>query len=190
MILEYKEFKALCLNEATKKDGLVLHFHKGSEDKHYNAGHITFKKVETLSEYVAKSDRFFTDEDGMLKDGNGNPLGVHSDDTVGVIDLDGDYDTEIFIYLDEIDYEDRYYDSIIKSDRYIDLDVRAYIAKAIWEENEQSLNSIVIESTDDDGDIDEEIFDEMTKAFFDDLSITSIDIKDAIKKKIRQKIEQ
>jgi hypothetical protein len=110
----------------------ILHFHIGRGGRFYNQGFITYKGEESLSDFVAHNGQnIFIDNDGYYMDGAGNSLGdAKEGDEVGVLDFDGEYDTDYFIYMSEIEIDDRWYDAImkaIKGGSYVEREVEDYV---------------------------------------------------------------
>ena len=110
----------------------ILHFHKGRGGRFYNQGYITYEGEESLSDFVAHNGQdVFLDEDGYYMDGAGNSLGTAKEgDDVGTLDFDGEYDTDYFIYMSDIEIDDRWYDAVIKAIKngdYVEREVQEYV---------------------------------------------------------------
>lgn len=92
----------------------ILHFHTGRGGKFYNPGYTTFKGVEDASvisnylyypRYKNGNDILRSSTHYML-DENGNELSATVNEYnkgVGTYDWDGDYDTDSFIYAEQLD---------------------------------------------------------------------------------------
>lgn len=92
----------------------ILHFHTGRGGKFNNPGYTTFEGVEDASvisnylyfpRYKNGNDILHSNRHYML-DENGNELSAtvnEYNNGVGVFDWDGTYDTDFFIYADELD---------------------------------------------------------------------------------------
>lgn len=109
----------------------ILHFHKGRGGRFYNAGHLTYEGVydKGLADFAFTHGA--TEYDGYLIDEAGNYLGdARADDNVGILDWDGDYDTDYFVYLSEVEFDDRWYNAIISAiekGNYVEREVEEYI---------------------------------------------------------------
>lgn len=111
---------------------IILHFHVGRGGRFYNQGFMTYEGEESLSDFVAHNGQdIFVDNDGYYMDGAGNSLGdAKEGDEVGVLDFDGEYDTDYFVYMSEIEIDDRWYDAImkaIKNGGYVEHEVEEYV---------------------------------------------------------------
>lgn len=116
----------------------ILHFHIGRGGRFYNSNHLTYEGVynEGLASFAFTHGA--TENDGYLIDEAGNYLGdAKADDEVGVLDWDGEYDTDIFIYLVDVEYDDKYYNTIMNYDGYTESEVVEYIAQ-LFIDNELS----------------------------------------------------
>lgn len=94
----------------------ILHFHTGQGGRFNNPGYTTFKWIEDASiiendiyypKYKNGNDILRSNTHYML-DANGNELSAtvnEYNNGVGVYDWDGTYDTDFFIYADELDEE-------------------------------------------------------------------------------------
>lgn len=92
----------------------ILHFHIGRGGRFNNPGYTTFKWIEDASiiendiyypKYKNGNDILRSNTHYML-DANGNELSAtvnEYNNGVGVYDWDGTYDTDFFIYADELD---------------------------------------------------------------------------------------
>lgn len=67
-----------------------------------------------------------------LYDASGSYLGADYGDEVGTLNWDGEYDSDKFMYLDKIEYDDKYYNAIKNSKNHIESEVAEYL-KAIEE---------------------------------------------------------
>lgn len=96
----------------------VVHFHIGRGGRFNNPGHKTFEAAEELTwnyRYVTVID---TDEDGnplpdeewrLIEDASEHVLLEGRDEIespTGILDYDGDSDTDIFKYLEDCDWEE------------------------------------------------------------------------------------
>lgn len=122
---------------------ILVHFHIGRGGRFYNQGHKTFLgTANNLSDFFGKGFLYSEDDDGnalpdkdwKLLDGAGNIIleGREAiESPVGVLDWDGDYDTDIVRYLSECSDEE--YQLIIdayNNNEYVDDDIIAYACQA------------------------------------------------------------
>lgn len=92
----------------------ILHFHTGRGGKFFNPGYTTFEGINDASiiendiyypKYKNGNDILHSNTHYML-DANGNELSAtvnEYNNGVGVYDWDGSYDTDSFIYADQLD---------------------------------------------------------------------------------------
>lgn len=84
----------------------LVAFHIGRGGRFNNAGHKEFicigKTIIEVGNYYSNDSFFPNEETGMCYDCNGNEL-IDINAITGIIDWDGNYDTDIVKYLDECD---------------------------------------------------------------------------------------
>ena len=131
----------------------ILHFHIGRGGRFYNSNYLTYEGVynKGLTDfaisgyngfyaYIEGDDGKTPDEELIgrdLVDENDNRLNAKYGDEVGILDWDGEYDTDIFIYLVDVEYDDKYYNTIMNYDGYTESEVAEYIAQ-LFIDNELS----------------------------------------------------
>lgn len=121
----------------------IARFNIGRGGRFNNPGHLTYEGTydKGLTDfaitgyngtyaYIAGDNGEMTEEElkgRKLLDDQGNDLGAEYGDMVGSLDWDGEYDTDVFVYLDEIELDDRYYNAITACKGYVESEVLEYI---------------------------------------------------------------
>ena len=176
----------------------ILYFHIGRGGRFYNPNYLTYEGVynKGLTDFAIDGYRGFyayvKGDDGEtpdeqligreLVDEHEHNLGAKYGDEVGVLDWDGEYDTDIFIYLTDVEYDDRYYGTIIDYDQYTEAEVAEYIAQ-LFIDNELSyyidINNLPS--------YDDEEYDEKMDEIIDDacVDISNSYVRDYIETYIR-----
>lgn len=133
--------KTTILEEA---QNIKVRFHIGRGGHFHNAGHKTYVgTVDSLSDCFGDSLIISEDEDGkalpdsewQLIDGGGNVILSGRDEIesdTGILDWDGEYDTDIVRYLSDCD-DDEYQIILDAAERgeYVDKDVLAYTCSTL-----------------------------------------------------------
>ena len=85
----------------------IVAFHIGRGGRFNNAGHTSFIGEKSISNFV---DSLFLKEDKTeYTDGNGNKIGLTVEECnsgIGIINIDGDYDTTYTCYLQDCSDEE------------------------------------------------------------------------------------
>lgn len=174
-------FKEYCrqLNEsAMAGDTPVLHFHIGRGGRFHNAGAYEYKGVETLSDWAVKQDYITVDEiSDEYTDGNGKTLGVPAGSLIGTLDFDGEYDTDVFINMDEVEIDDSYYNALISSRNFLERDVADYVM-GLWDAQGYFGQPVTIEDEDD--------LNTATEDFCKDLGVVNDTLKSAVREKLAE----
>jgi hypothetical protein len=155
----------------------ILHFHIGRGGSFHNQGYLTYEGVYNQGLTSFAFEHGASENDGYLIDEAGNYLGdAKENDMVGILDWDGDYDTDIFIYLTDVEYKDRYYDAIMNCGDYIESEVVEYVGELFVNNEVDNYYMGILPSTDEDD--YEEKMDEIIEDASSD--IKNQDIKDYI----------
>lgn len=128
----------------TEAQNIKVRFHIGRGGRFYNGGHKTYEgTVDSLADCFGEAFIISEDENGnalpdsewQLIDGGGNVILSGRDEIeseTGVLDWDGEYDTDIVRHISECD-DDEYQLILDTAERgeYVDKDVLAYACSAL-----------------------------------------------------------
>lgn len=175
-------------------DDTILHFHTGRGGRYNNQGYTTYEGVyekgltDFALTYGATTEGNDEYQDGQeLIDGNGKSLGAKYGDMVGYLDWDGDYDSDSFMYLNEVEFDDSAFQTIVSSDEYLEPNVRAYIANLVIDNlSAYTLNNLPTYNDNDYEDTLDDIINDICK----DLGISNGYVRDTVRDILDQMANQ
>lgn len=80
---------------------IIVAFKIGRGGRFYNGGHKTYIGQQPINDFIG--DLFLNEETNIYMDSNGNEVldAEYLNEGIGIIDLDGEYDTTICKYLSQ-----------------------------------------------------------------------------------------
>ena len=105
--LEFALYHKQTKRKVMKASETIVAFHIGRGGRFYNPGHKTFIGEKKITDFV--QELFLNEDETHFVDSNGNDVGltiVESETGIGIIELDGYYDTTYTCFLSDCSFEE------------------------------------------------------------------------------------